>query len=275
MAMVLINCIHHQDLLAAQMLQDGLILQAGFCVCVWVCFVFQMVVSSSQSSARVHDFELCSSHGCNSRRSRNSFDSKHRLVFMWFGTLTQTFILPFPMEDTSCIILTVTRIMRLSRYLTDSFFVFGPWSVQCSPKQKNIASKKQHKDRHRSPSSSAAAKLRLFDKFRDMQQRWHPDFEEEVGKTVRGGLALCNFKTMKKKRNWFLQQRQQSSDLSYCWCSLFLNTKRLHQILWLWALCVMIYVLSGLQDGDSEGLDETSRTFERLVQRSALEEEVS
>jgi succinate dehydrogenase/fumarate reductase flavoprotein subunit len=37
---------------------------------------------------------------------------------------------------------------------------------------------------------------------------------------------------------------------------------------------VMIYVLSGLQDGDSEGLDETSRTFERLVQRSALEEEV-
>jgi hypothetical protein len=38
---------------------------------------------------------------------------------------------------------------------------------------------------------------------------------------------------------------------------------------------VMIYVLSGLQDGDSEGLDETSRTFERLVQRSALEEEVS
>jgi hypothetical protein len=144
---------------------------------VWVSFVFQMVVSSSQSSARVHDFELCSSHGCNSRRSRNSFDSKH------------------------------------------------------SPKQKNIASKKQHKDRHRSPSSSAAAKLRLFDKFRDMQQRWHPDFEEEVGKTVRGGLALCNFKTMKKKRNWFLQQRQQSSDLSYCWCSLFLNTKRLHQIL--------------------------------------------
>jgi hypothetical protein len=36
-------------------------------------------------------------------------------------------------------------------------------------KQKNIASKKQHKDHHRSPSSSAAAKLRLFDKFRDMQ----------------------------------------------------------------------------------------------------------
>jgi hypothetical protein len=97
MAMVLINCIHHQDLLVAQMLQDGLILQAGFCVCVcvWVCFVFQMVMSSSQSSARVHDFELCSSHGCNSRRSRTSFDSKHRLVFMWFGTLTQTFILPF------------------------------------------------------------------------------------------------------------------------------------------------------------------------------------
>jgi hypothetical protein len=113
----------------------------------------KMVVSSSQSSARVHDFELCSSHGCNSRRSRTSFDSKH------------------------------------------------------SPKQKNIASKKQHKDHHRSPSSSAAAKLCLFDKFRDMQQRWHPDFEEE--------------------------------------------------------------------DGDSEGVDETSRTFERLVQRSALEEEVS
>jgi len=42
--------------------------------------------------------------------------------------------------------------------------------------------------------SSTAAKLRLFDKFRDMQQRWHPDFEEEVGKTVRGGLALCKFK---------------------------------------------------------------------------------
>jgi hypothetical protein len=37
----------------------------------------------------------------------------------------------------------------------------------------------------------------------------------------------------------------------------------------------MIYVLSGLQDGDSEGLDEISKTFERLVQRSALEEEVS
>lgn len=168
-------------------------------VCVWVCFVFQMVVSSSQSSARVHDFELCSSHGCNSRRSRTSFDSKHRLVFMRFGTLTQTFILPFPMEDTSCIILTATRIMRSSRYLMDSFFVCGPWSVQCSPKQKNIASKKQHKDHHRSPSSSAAAKLRLFDKFRDMQQRWHPDFEEEVGKTVRGGLALCNFKPWRKK----------------------------------------------------------------------------
>ncbi len=39
MALVLINCIHHQDLLAAQMLQDGLILQAGFCVCVGLlCF---------------------------------------------------------------------------------------------------------------------------------------------------------------------------------------------------------------------------------------------
>ncbi len=38
---------------------------------------------------------------------------------------------------------------------------------------------------------------------------------------------------------------------------------------------MMIYVLSGLQDGDSEGLDETSRTFESLVQRSTLEEEVS
>jgi hypothetical protein len=29
------------------------------------------------------------------------------------------------------------------------------------------------------------------------------------------------------------------------------------------------------QDGESEGLDENIKTFERLVQRSALEEEVS
>jgi hypothetical protein len=32
-----------------------------------------------------------------------------------------------------------------------------------------------------------------------MQHRWHQDFEKEVGKTVRGGLALCKFKPWRKK----------------------------------------------------------------------------